>query len=72
MARLMISASSPPSEAIPIDAGIIVVGIVPNIPPITPPYFSIKTVTAVATIPAINAANNTVCTSMLAPTCNHQ
>jgi hypothetical protein len=29
-------------------------------------------VTVVATIPAIKAANNTVCSSMLVPTDNHQ
>ncbi len=72
IARLIINASLPPSEAIPIDAGMMVVGMVPKIPPTTPPYFSISTVTVVATIPAIKAATNTVCSSMLVPTDNHQ
>ena len=63
--RLIISESFPPSEPMPIAAGIIVVGIVPSIPPTTPPYFSISTVTVVATTPAIIAASIAVCPSMM-------
>ena len=66
IARLRINESSPPSDPIPIAAGIIVVGIVPRIPPKTPPYFSISTVTVVATTPAITAASKAVCPSMMA------
>ena len=39
-------------------AGTIVVGTVPKIPPITPPYFSIATVAKIATKPAKNADKN--------------
>ena len=44
------------ARAIPAAAGTIVVGIVPKIPPIAPPYFSINSVTAIATKPANKAA----------------
>ena len=66
IAKLSINESSPPSAPIPIAAGIIVVGIVPSIPPKIPPYFSISTVTVVATSPAITAASIAVCPSMAA------
>ena len=59
IAILSIKAASPPTIYIPAAAGTIVEGIVPNIPPVKPPHFSIATVTIVATRPANKAEINT-------------
>ena len=49
-------------------AGTMVVGMVPRIPPTTPPNFSIATVTAIATKPARNAASRIwACASIQIP-----
>ena len=55
IAILSINAASPPARYIPAAAGTIVEGTVPNMPPVSPPHFSIATVTSVATIPAKRA-----------------
>jgi hypothetical protein len=55
IAMLLIRAISPPTIYIPAAAGTIVEGIVPNIPPVNPPHFSIAIVTNVATSPAKKA-----------------
>jgi hypothetical protein len=52
---LVTNASSPPTMYIPIAAGTMVEGAVPSNPPISPPHFSMATVTAVATNPAKRA-----------------
>ncbi len=64
---LEISAASPPARYMPMAAGTMVEGAVPNKPPTRPPHFSMATVTAVATIPANRAESKMDASAMLNP-----